>query len=230
MGRRGIGRALALVPLTALALAVPAAGPASAAVKGTLEVEYSGAGTFSQQDDSSSLPRTSDATLTWDVTSEIPLAGSTGPYRYSQRNSKQGTVESSANWTNGPTTCKGQLSVSDANGVQFVGQFEFDYAKKGSTFLDKGTLKGPSPVPLNSGFIGQFSDANGPGCTGYQPITQIGGTPDDPDGNVSVKLDLAKLAKAKGKTLSFPVGLTKTYSKTATDVSWKGSVVVTLEK
>ena len=45
-----------------------------------------------------------------------------------------------------------------------------------------------------------------------------------------MKVDLAKLAKAKGKSQSFDVGLTKTYSGTkATDVKWRGTVVVTLK-
>ncbi|HEY7107369.1 MAG TPA: hypothetical protein VH986_13255 [Acidimicrobiia bacterium] len=223
---------LALVAALSCGVVVATAAPASAAVQGTLHVQYDVDGTFKQQDDTSSLPRTSEVTINWKVSSDIPLAGSSVPYRYSDRKSKQGTVNANAaKWTNGPTTCTGPLTVVDANGLQNVAQFEFDYAKKGSTLLDKGTLKGTSPVPITSGFVAQFSDANGAGCTGYQPVTQIGGSPDDPAGNVLLKVDLAKLAKSKSKSQTFKVGLTKTFDQNAkTDVDWHGTVVVTLKK
>jgi hypothetical protein len=234
MGRSRVASFVALAVLASIAL-VPAvflsATPAGAAVTGTLHIQYNVDGTIKQRDDSSSLPSTSDATINWKVTSDIPLAGSGVPYRYSQRKSKHGTVNATANWSNGKTTCTGPLTVVDSNGLQNVAQFEFDYAKKGSKFLDKGTLKGTSPVPLTSGFVGQFNDGNGSGCTGYQPVTQIGGRPDDPDGNVLLKVDLAKLVKAKGKSQTFDVGLTKTYGGTkTTDVDWRGTVVLTLQR
>jgi hypothetical protein len=231
MGRRNLTAGIMAALVTALSVVVFAASPSSAAVKGTLHIQYDVDGTFKQRDESSSLPRTSDATINWKVSSDIPLAGSQVAARYSDRNSKQGSVNATATWTNGPTTCTGPLTVSESNGVQNVAQFEFDYAKSGSKFVDKGTLKGTSPVPLNSGFVGQFSNANGSGCTGYQPITQIGGGPDDPDGNVLLKVDLAKLAKSKSKSQTFDVGLTKTFTQGATTaVDWRGTVTVTLQK
>jgi hypothetical protein len=229
MARHGVASLCTLAMVAMLSLAVVAA-PATAAVTGTLHVEYTIDGKLHQDDTSSSIPSTSDVTVSWTVSSDIPLAGSSVPYRYSTRTSKRGTVSATANGTQGKTTCTGALTA-DSNGTANVSPFEFDFATKGSKLLDKGTLKGTSPVPLTSGFVAQFSDRNGTGCTGYQPVTQIGGGPDDPDGNVLLKVDLARLAKSRTKSQTFDVGLDKSHpGSTSTDTIWSGTVVVTLQK
>ena len=177
MVRSRVALFVALAVLALVPAALLTAAPAAAAVTGTLHIQYNVDGTIKQQDNSSSLPSTSDATINWKVASDIPLAGSGVPYRYSQRKSKQGTVNATANWTNGKANCTGPLTVVDSNGLENVAQFEFDYAKKGSKFLDKGTLKGTSPVPLTSGFVGQFNDGNGSGCTGTSRSPRSAGSP-----------------------------------------------------
>jgi hypothetical protein len=124
------------------------------------------------------------------------------------------------------------LTVQESNGLTNVGHFEFDFGKKGQTLTNQGTLKGTSPVPASTGFVGQFTEANGRGCSGYQPIVPIGVGPDATDGSVLLKVDLDKLNKSKTKSKTYPVGLTKTYdlASNTTDADWKGTVVVTLKK
>jgi len=74
MGGCRVVSTFALV-LTAAAPAVfLAAGPAGAAVTGTLHIQYNVDGTISQDDNTSSLPSTSDATVNWKVESDIPTS------------------------------------------------------------------------------------------------------------------------------------------------------------
>src|ERR1051325_7352409 len=100
MGRRNLTAGITAALVTALSVVVFAASPSSAAVKGTLHIQYDVDGTFKKRAESSSRPRTSDATINWKVSSDIPLAGSQVAARYSDRNSKQGSVNATATWTN----------------------------------------------------------------------------------------------------------------------------------
>lgn len=231
-GARVLGRTVALVALSTGVVFAAGGSLASAALisKGTLHIEYNAAGTFTQVDQAGSNPTTSQAQVTWKAVSDIPLAGN-GQYRYTPRNGKTGTISATATLTGGGVNCSGELTIASSNGIDYVGQFEFDYGKKGSALTNKGTLIGVSPVPVSSGFVGQFTDANGTGCTGDQPVVSVGSSPNDTEGKIVLKVDLDKLSKSKSKSKTYDVGLTKTYDASyKTDVSWKGTVVVTLQK
>ncbi len=231
-GTKALGSRLAAASLvmTALVLGAGASSASAAAlvVKGTLHVEYDANGTFNQVDQAGSNKTTSQANVNWETSSDIPLPGN-GQYRYSKK--KTGTITASATLTAAGVNCTGDLSIASANGIENVGQFEFDYGKKGQTLTNQGTLKGVSPVPVNTGFVGQFTDANGTGCSGYEPVVSVGSSPEETEGTIVLKVDLDKLNKSKSKSKTYTVGLTKTYDASyKTDVSWNGTVVVTLKK
>jgi len=212
-----------------LLIGVSATGAAAAALpKGTVHVVYI-ANTNVEQTQTPPGIDSTQATekLSWNVSADISLAGrSNVPYRYSKNFA--GTVGGDGTSVHGPINCSGKLSIASSN-AEDTGTFQLELAKSGT----KATLGAASPVPVYTGDYGQFGADAGPNCQGSTVLAQIENRP-APTGPrpILVKLDLAKLAKAKGKTQTFKVGQSDnvTHGTTTTKYDWNGTITLTLTK
>jgi hypothetical protein len=204
---------------------------AAAPPKGTVHVVYIANSTVDQTVNDPDSPTTASEKLNWNVSADIPLAAaSTVPYRYSKNFS--GTVDGDGTFKGTAFSCGGKLSIAETNQEQ-AGTFELDLVKSGGTLTSKAKLGAESPVPEYTTDFGQFAPDSGPSCAGSQVIhtIQSGPSPAGPH-PVVVKLDLAKLASAKGKTQRFKVGKTDNVTRgtTTTKYDWSGTITLTLTK
>jgi hypothetical protein len=235
----GVARATAMVSGCVVSLAVMAGSAgASAPPTGTVHVVYVANSSVVQNVTVPESGNTSTTEkLSWNVSADVPLAaGSTAPYRYSKN--FKGTVNGSGAFThdgvNGAPgfNCGGALVIAPANQEQ-AGTFEIDLAKSGGKLTSKATLGASSPVPVYTTDFAQFGPDAGANCAGSPLISNIesGPSPAGPH-PVVVKLDLAKLSKAKGKTMTFKVGKKDdvTHGNHETNYDWNGTITLTLTK
>lgn len=223
--------------VTGLLVVVSATAAAAAAPpKGTVHVVYLATSNVHQDQNTPDTGAThTDEKLSWNVSADVPLAAaSTVPYRSSKN--FDGTVGGTGNYVHDKPdgsvafSCDGDLTIAPTNAEQ-AGTFEIDLVKSAGKLTSKATLGAESPVPVYTSDFATFGPDTGPNCAGNPLLSSIesGPSPAGPH-PIVLKLDLAKLAKAKGKTQTFKVGKTDdvTHGTTETKYTWQGTITLTV--